>query len=103
MSGMSTGLTGLQNTAQSLVVSAKELAKGPQPYKPEKAEQERFLKAPEAPEAVREAQEPAANENRSDLAVEALNLKTDRVTYEASLQFLQVQSGLLGTALDMKA
>ena len=103
MSGMSTALTSLQSTAQTMAGSANNLAKGPLPYKPERTEQERYLKAPEAPEALREGEGPGPKEGTSDLAVEALNIKTDRVTYEANLQFLQVQSGMLGTALDMKA
>ena len=103
MSGMSTALTSLQSTAQSMAKAANNLAKGPQPFRADPGDEETRLKTLEAPEAVREAQAPGPKETGSDLAVDAMNFKTDRVTYEANLQFMQVQSGLLGTALDMKA
>jgi flagellar basal body rod protein FlgC len=98
MDGMSSSVSGIQAASQSLGVTALKIANAPGP-RPKALEQEAQIQ-PE-PAAVRENQE-APNPGR-DLAVEAMNLKADRVTYEANLQFLQVQSGLLGTALDMKA
>ena len=102
MSGMSTGLSGVQSAAQSMAATAGHIAHGATPtYEARRPEQ--YLEEPPEPEAVRENQEAGPKESNADLADQAMNLKTDRVTYEANLQFLQVQSSLLGTALDMKA
>jgi flagellar basal body rod protein FlgB len=79
---------------------AKSTAPG---FKPDRAEQDKLLQPLEAPSAVRENQEAGSKEDKADLADEVMTVKADRVTYEANLQFLQVQSSLLGTALDMKA
>ena len=104
MSGMVSGLSGIQNATQSLAVNASKVAADTGP-----GSQAARLKAPDAlqlerpPEAVRQNQEPAPQEGNGDLAVDAMNLKTDKVTYEANLQFMQIQSSLLGTAVDMKA
>jgi len=95
MSGMSTSLSGVQNAAQSMGVTASRIAS------PRNPEQLRTLQEPPAPEG--ENPEGAALESHADLAEQAMKLKSDRVTYEANLQFLQVQGSLLGTSLDMKA
>ena len=50
--------------------------------------------APEGPEGP---------EGSGDLATQAMAMKTDKVTYEANLQFMQLQNAMLGTAIDMKA
>jgi len=97
MNGMSTSLTGIQNAAQGMAVTASHVASAYGAARRPEA----ILQEP--PEAVRENAEAGPKETNGDLAEQAMNLKTDRVTYEANLQFLQVQNALLGTSLDMKA
>lgn len=105
MNGMSASLSGLQASALSVAVASHNIGNAAaNEFQARRLDQASLPQGGVEPEAIRESQEPPPSEgNNVNLANEAVDLKTDKLTYEANLQFLQIQSAMLGTALDMKA
>ncbi len=105
MDGISTGLSGMAVSAQSVAVSARNVANLNTPgYQAEVLRQADVEPGGVRATGIQESQEPAnPGGSNVDLATEAVNLDTAGLTYQANLKFMQVQQNLVGAALDMKA
>jgi flagellar basal-body rod protein FlgC len=105
MNAITASLSGMQTAALSTAVTANNVANANTAgYKAKRLDQETTPDGGVRPSVVQESQEPAsAGTSNVDLAAEAVNLKVDKTTYDANLQFMQIQSSMLGLAMDMKA
>ena len=105
MDGVGASLSGLQTAAQSIGLSASNVANvNSSGYKARSLVQENLPQGGVVGVAVTESQAPLnPGGSNVDLATEAVNLDTQGVGYQADLKFMQVQESLLGTALDLKA
>jgi flagellar basal-body rod protein FlgC len=105
MDGISAGVSGIGVSAQSLALSAGNVANvNTEGYKAKSLQQQDLQQGGVRASGVTESQEPTTpGGSNVDLATEAVNLDLKGISYQADLKFLQVQQNLLGTALDMKA
>jgi len=105
MDGIAASLTGLSTAAQSIALSANNVANlNSAGYRAESLVQQTLPQGGVYGAAVQQSQAPLEpGGGNVDLATEAVNLDTQGTAYQADLKFLQVQDKLLGTALDLKA
>ena len=105
MDGISASMSGLGVSAQSIALSAGNVANlNTDGYKAKSLQQRDLEQGGVQASGITESQEPTnPGGSNVDLATEAVNLDTKGISYQADLKFLRVQQDLLGTALDMKA
>ncbi|MGA2081191.1 MAG: flagellar basal body rod C-terminal domain-containing protein [Holophaga sp.] len=105
MDPMSVSLTGLQTAAQSVALSANNVANlNSAGYRAGSLVQEELPQGGVAAVAVQRSQEPTApGGSNVDLATEAVNLDLAGTGYQANLAVIKTQEKVLGTALDLKA
>jgi flagellar basal-body rod protein FlgC len=105
MDGVSAAVSGVNVAAQSVALSANNVANvNTDGYRAKTLQQQEQEQGGVRASGVQASQEPLTpGGSNVDLATEAVNLDTQGVTYQANLKFLQVQQNLLGAALDLKA
>jgi flagellar hook protein FlgE len=105
MDGISASLSGVRTAAQAVAVTSNNVANLNTPdFRAKRLDQQDLPQGGVRPAQIQASQDtPVPGGSNVDLATEAVNLKTEGLSYQANLKFLKVQDDLLGAALDMKA
>lgn len=105
MDPVATGLSGLNVTAQSLNLTASNVANADSAgYQARALRQQDLAQGGVAPAGVEVSQAAAVpGGSNVDLATELTGLGAQGITYQADLTFMKAQQSLIGAALDMKA
>jgi flagellar basal-body rod protein FlgC len=103
MDGIWASLSGLSTSAQSIALSANNVANvNSAGFRSQSLVQETLPGGGVYGAAVQQSQAPLEpGGSNVDLATQAVNLDVQGTAYQADLKFTQVQNSLLGTALDM--
>jgi flagellar basal-body rod protein FlgC len=105
LDGISASVSGLGVSAQSIALSANNVANvNTDGYRAKTLQQQDLPQGGARASGISASQEPTTpGGSNVDLATEAVNINTQGLSYQADLKFLQVQQNLVGTALDMNA
>jgi len=105
MSALSAAVSGVGVASQGVALAANNVANvNSDGYRAKRLQREELPQGGVREAGVQETGESAVpGGSNVDLAAEAIALKTDSVTYQASLKVVKAQEDMIGTALDMKA
>lgn len=105
MDGISAASTGLNVTAQSLLLTANNVANVQSDgFQSASLKQRELPQGGVAPDGIARSQEPPSpGGSNVDLATQATDLLLQGQNYGADLKFMKVEQKVLGTALDLNA